>query len=62
MVEASSDNRPIVTLTGISGFLGSHVGLQLLQDGSYRVRGTVRSKTNTKKIDPLRKAYGDLFE
>ena len=62
MVEANSDSRPIVTLTGISGFLGSHVGLQLLQDGSYRVRGTVRNKKNTQRIEPLRQAYGDLFD
>ena len=61
MVEAS-DSRPIVTVTGITGYIGSHVGLNLLRDGSYRVRGTVRSKTNVAKIDPLRKAYGELFE
>jgi len=26
------------------------------------VRGTVRSKTNTLKIQPLKDAFGDLFE
>ena len=61
MVEANkaSDTRPIVTITGISGFLGSHVGLTLLKDGTFRVRGTVRSLKNADKIEPLRKAYGD---
>ena len=54
MVQASGDSRPIVTVTGISGFIGSHVGLTLLRDGSFKVRGTVRSKTNADKIDPLR--------
>ena len=53
MVQAS-DSRPIVTVTGITGYIGSHVGLLLLKDGSYRVRGTVRSKNNADKIDPLR--------
>ena len=62
MVQASGDSRPIVTVTGISGFIGSHVGLTLLRDGSFKVRGTVRSKTNADKIDPLRQAYGELFE
>ena len=32
-----------------------------LEDGTYRVRGTVRSITNEKKIEPLKKAFGDLF-
>ena len=62
MVEASNDSRPIVTVIGISGFIGSHVGLTLLRDGSFRVRGTVRNKNNAEKIDPLRKAYGELFQ
>lgn len=53
---------PIVTVTGITGFLGSHVGLQLLEDGGYKVRGTVRSLKSAAKIDPLRKAFGDKFE
>ena len=61
MVEAN-DSRPIVTVTGISGYIGSHVGLNLLKDGAFRVRGTVRDKNNASKINPLRHAYGDLFE
>ena len=34
--------KPLVVVTGISGNLGSHVALKFLQDGGYRVRGTVR--------------------
>jgi len=41
-----------VLVTGISGFLGSHVGKLLLEKG-YTVRGTVRDKKNVKKIKPL---------
>jgi dihydroflavonol-4-reductase len=55
------DNRPLVTLTGISGYLGSWTGLKFLQDGGYRVRGTVRDLTNEAKLAPLRVAFGDLF-
>ncbi len=32
-----------------------------LRDGTYTVRGTVRDKNNAKKVDPLRKAFGDKF-
>jgi nucleoside-diphosphate-sugar epimerase len=39
-VERSAQNATIL-VTGISGFLGGHVALQLLQQG-YRVRGTLR--------------------
>ena len=54
--------KPIVTVTGITGYIGSWVGLLLLKSGKYRVRGTVRSTNNAAKIDPLRKAFGDLFD
>ena len=49
-----NSKKPIVTVTGISGYVGSQVGLALLNDGSYRVRGTVRDPNNAAKLDPLR--------
>ena len=52
------ENKPLVVITGITGFLGSNVCLYFLRSGLFRVRGTVRSKYNTKKIDPLKEAYG----
>jgi len=60
MVEKSS--KPVVLITGVSGYLGSHVANVFLRDGSYEVRGTVRDASNQKKIDPLRKAFGNLFK
>ena len=54
--------REIVTITGVSGYLGSQVCKQFLEHGQYKVRGTVRSTTNPKKIEPLKKAFGDLFD
>jgi len=42
-----------VLVTGITGFLGSHVGKLLLEKG-YKVRGTVRDKKNEKKLAPLK--------
>lgn len=44
--DADFKNKPVVTITGISGYLGAQVCLHYLKDGSYRVRGTVRSTKN----------------
>ena len=59
MVEAG--DRPIVTITGITGYLGAETCLQYLQDGGFRVRGTVRDRTSEAKVAPIREAFGDLF-
>lgn len=49
-----------VLLTGISGFLGGHVALQLLNAG-YAVRGSIRSLSKADKVrDTLSKAGADL--
>ncbi len=52
---------PLVVITGITGYLGSQVCQLFLQDGGYRVRGTVRSTTNEEKLAPLKKAFGADF-
>ena len=44
-----------VLLTGISGFLGSHIALQLLKAG-YKVRGSVR---NLSRSDEVRQTMQD---
>jgi len=56
------DAQPLVTITGVTGFLGSQIAAVFLKDGKYQVRGTVRSKTNAAKIDPLKAGLGDLFD
>lgn len=56
MVESSKSK---VVITGITGFLGSHVCDVFLKDGGFEVRGTVRDKKNEKKIAPIRKAFGE---
>lgn len=49
-----------VLLTGISGFLGGHVALQLLNAG-YTVRGSVRNLARADKVrDTLAKAGADV--
>ena len=58
MVEST---KPVVVITGVSGYLGSHVALVFLKDGSYTVRGTFSDNKNPKKVEPLRKAFGEYF-
>jgi len=53
--------KPTVVITGVSGYLGSHVALVFLRDGSYNVIGTVRDTKNPAKVEPLKKGLGDLF-
>ena len=55
------ETKPQVTITGVSGYLGSQVAKAFLEDGNFKVRGTVRDLENKNKIDPLRAGLGELF-
>ena len=55
-------SKPIALITGVSGYVGAHCCKLFLDDGSYAVRGTVRSTKNPAKMDPLKKAFGDKFD
>lgn len=41
-----------ILVTGVSGYIGSHVADQLLQAG-YRVRGTVRDESKGERVREL---------
>ncbi|XP_031549442.1 tetraketide alpha-pyrone reductase 1-like [Actinia tenebrosa] len=43
-----------VLVTGASGYIACHVVKQLLESGSFIVRGTVRNLNNEKKVKPLK--------
>ena len=49
--EEPDDGVPIVLVTGASGFIATHLIKQLLEQGRYRVRGTVRSKKREEKVN-----------
>ena len=52
----------MVVITGVNGFLGSHVCLKFLKTNRYRVRGTVKLITDTKKVQSIKKACGEYFD
>ena len=47
-----------VLVTGVGGFLGGHVALQLLKQG-YSVRGTIRQKTKASAVMSRFPTFGD---
>ena len=51
-----------MVITGVSGFVGAHIFKKFLDDGSFRVIGTVRDKDNVEKLAPLRKVVGEDIE
>lgn len=54
--------KPLVLVTGISGYLGSWCAKKAIDSGKYRVRGTVRDKGNTKTIEVLEEGFGEDFK
>ena len=57
--EEPEDGVPIVLVTGASGFIATHVIKQLLEQGNYHVRGTVRSKKREDKVNITIASYID---
>ena len=53
------DERPMVLITGMTGYLGSAVAYVYLKDGRFRVKGTVRDLNDKKKINVVKKHFGD---
>lgn len=61
---SDANANTVVLVTGASGYIGGHVAREFLEHG-YRVRGTVRSLANPKKVDHLRAlgaAHGGRLE
>lgn len=48
--EEPDDGVPRVLVTGASGYIASLLTKALLQDGRFRIRGTVRNKKKKEKV------------
>ena len=61
MVEPSSFGKEVILITGITGYVGSHVAKQILdlKNDRFKIRASVRSLLNDKKLVPLRRAFGE---
>ena len=59
MAEGAVDSVPLVLVTGVTGYIATHVTQQLLLSGNYRVRGTVRSLKNEEKLKQVKKLVPD---
>jgi dihydroflavonol-4-reductase len=53
--------KEVVLITGITGYLGSHVGKVMIDKAGdkYQIRASVRSLANKNKLEPLKKAFGE---
>ena len=51
--------KPLVLITGVTGFLGSHVCMEFLKSGNFKVRGSVRDLPT--KTELLKKIYGEYL-
>ncbi len=57
MVESTS--KPLVLITGVTSFLGSHVCLEFLKSGIFKVRGSVLDLPS--KTEILQKTFGEHY-
>ena len=57
-----SSKKETVLITGISGYVGSQVCKYFLENGTFNVRGTVRDKKRLDKLEPLKQAFGKLYD
>ncbi|KAL5255976.1 hypothetical protein ACHWQZ_G011253 [Mnemiopsis leidyi] len=49
--------KPKVLVTGVTGFVASHITKRLLKTNKYIVHGTVRSRHNRKRVKPVTKFH-----
>jgi len=57
----AQQNKPIVLITGVTGFVGSQILNEFLCGegaGKYKIRATVRDKSNVAKMKILQNYFG----
>ena len=57
-----TNNLLLVCITGITTFVGCQICLAFLQNGGFKVRGTMNDIKNRKMLKQLNKAYGSMYE
>ena len=50
MVQATGLEKPLVVITGVTGYVGAATALAFLREGEFRVRGTVRDASKASKM------------
>ena len=55
------EGKPLVLVTGVTGYVGSWVTLKLAEAKKYKIRATMRNPDNKEKVDLLEKAFGEHF-
>ena len=56
------ESKPIVLITGVTGFLGAWVTKKALDTGKFKVRGSMRDCNNERRIKLLKDAFGEDFD
>lgn len=51
--------KPVVLITGVTGYIGSHVALEFLKSDLFEVRGSVRNPSSEKSQATLKSALGE---
>jgi uncharacterized protein YbjT (DUF2867 family) len=51
-----------VLITQVTSYIGTQVCLHFLKNGSFKVRGTVRSTKKPERLEALKAALGDLYD
>ena len=55
-------SKPVVIITDVTGFLGSHVCYAFLIDGGYQVKGIVDSSEKEEVLEAIKKSYQGKFD
>lgn len=63
-MDFSTSTLPLLTITGVSGFIGSQVLNKAINNltGKFRIRGCVRDKRSKQEMNPIRKFFGERLQ
>lgn len=56
------ESKPLVLVTGVTGYIAAWVAYRVLETEEYRVRATMRNPTDEAKLDTLKEGFGKHFD